>query len=514
MSSQQHIVQKLTVEIGLSSQDVAFDLQTKITNEYKRLVLSSMGEVFDSLVDAGEFFSIDKLEIDIGTIAMNELEHELPGKIKAGVEEAVTRLLHEARSTPGGSAEVRMVTKQGDILIVQTSLKDQSHSLFEALFYLLEFGVLPWSSDRKEKPGLNFLLSEAIKNNPGVLRTGLKQLQNKPHVFRRLAMQVREEQLVELAHILGRNFSSRLPVFLKEITALTNTKSTTKSKTQSKTQSKAQNKIVTPDELRIFFWQESLRYFVTNEEQLTGGAQEKKYLLTVLKSVLAEFELATLKNTNDCTPVLKEAIKEAQEEKKIPGAIKKDDEELLLDSPAAEEGIYIANAGLVILAAYLAGFFKNIGFVKGNEFVSETMQWKAVHLLQWMVYGDRDDAVEVGAAENEETNEHDLAFNKILCGIDIAEPIPENFYLSDDEKDEATALLKAVIENWDIIKRSSTRSLQITFLQKEGRLKRMGSDWDLLIERDSAVDMLIDRLPWSIGMIRLPWSTETVHVTW
>ncbi len=508
MSSQQHIVQKLTVEIGLSSQDIAFDLQTRITNEYKRLVLSSMSEVFDRLVDADEFLSIDKLEIDIGAIPVNELEYAFPGKIKVEVEEAVRRLLHEARTTPGGNAEVRMVTKEGDIITVQANLKDQSQSLFDALFYFLEFGILPWSSDRKEKPGLNFLLSEAIKINPGLLRAGLKQLQHKPHVFRRLAMQVREEQLPELARVLGSTFSSRLPVFLREITALKKTKS----KTQSKAQSKTQNKTVTPAELSVFFWEESLRYFSTTEEQLTSTAQEKKYLAVILKNLLAEIDLVPLKTSKDA--VLKVAIQEAQEEKKKSGINKKVEEELLPDSPAAEDGIYIANAGLVILAAYLPGFFNNIGFVKGKEFINSTAQWKAVHLLQWLVYGDKDDAIEVGAEENEETHEHDLAFNKILCGIDIAEPVPEKFYLSDDEKEEATALLKAVIENWDIIKRSSTRSLQITFLQKEGRLRRMGSDWDLLIERSSAVDMLIDRLPWSIGMIRLPWSIETIHVTW
>ncbi len=518
MSSQQHIVQKLTVEIGLSSQDIAFDLQTKITNEYKRLVLSSMSEVFDRLVDADEFLSIDKLEIDIGAIPVNELEYAFPDKIKSEVEEAVRRLLHEARATPGGNAEVRMVTKQGDILTVQANLKGQSQSLFDALFYFLEFGILPWSSDRKEKPGLNFLLSEAIKINPRLLRTGLKQLQHKPHVFRRLAMQIREEQLPELARVLGSAFSSRLPVFLREITALT-ALTKTKSKTKSKTQSKAHNKIVTPGELSIFFWEESLRYFTTNEEQLTSSAQEKKYLAVILKSLLEEIDLVPLKNSKDAVlkAVLQEVqeAQEAQEEKKKSGVNKKEEEEGgLPDSPAAEDGIYIANAGLVILAAYLPGFFNNIGFVKGKEFINENAKWKAVHLLQWMVYGDKDDAIEVGAEEKEETHEHDFAFNKILCGIDIAVPVPEKFYLSDDEKEEATALLKAVIENWDIIKRSSTRSLQITFLQKEGRLRRMGSDWDLLIERSSAVDMLIDRLPWSIGMIRLPWSAETIHVTW
>jgi hypothetical protein len=54
----------------------------------------------------------------------------------------------------------------------------------------------------------------------------------------------------------------------------------------------------------------------------------------------------------------------------------------------------------------------------------------------------------------------------------------------------------------------------VTFLQKEGKLKRQDENWDLLIHRDSAVETLIDRLPWGISMIKMPWNKATINVEW
>jgi hypothetical protein len=110
--------------------------------------------------------------------------------------------------------------------------------------------------------------------------------------------------------------------------------------------------------------------------------------------------------------------------------------------------------------------------------------------------------------------EHDLLFNKILCGVPIEEAVPESLELSVSEMEEVDALLKSVLANWPIMSKSSVYALQNTFLQKKGRLSITGKDWDLLIERDSAVEILIDKLPWSIAFIKVPWNDYTITGTW
>ncbi|MDQ3111506.1 MAG: contractile injection system tape measure protein [Bacteroidota bacterium] len=508
MSGQQHIVQKLIIEVGLDSRDEAFGLQTKIVNDYQRLLLKSMSEVFDRLVGGDEFLSIDKLEIDIGRIAISDLEYELPEKIKKEVEEALVKLLFEARGSQNGAAEVRFVAQDGNAITVRANFKDRSASLFDTLIYYLEFGLLPWTSDKKEKPGLRFLLGEAMIHHPAELRKALMQFQNKNYIFRRLALQLRDDQLQYLASITGCGFSSDLPDLFNKIRRFV------EAIMQQLAKEKHTIKSTVEKTVKVFLWQETLQYFSIGNKS-AASSPEADFVARILKRLFTELEIniARIKlPKGDFEEPARKAVKQLQEEEQVVIKIKEE----LPEAPEADEGIYIANAGLVILATYLPGFFRNMGLVEGKEFVSDEARWKAVHLLQWMVYGDKGarEEKENDVAGDEKINEHDLALNKILCGIDIAEPVPLEPDLSEAEKEEANILLRAVIQNWKIINRISIQSLQITFLQKEGKLKREAKNWSLFIHRDSGVDIIIDRLPWTISMIKMPWNKETVYVEW
>lgn len=168
--------------------------------------------------------------------------------------------------------------------------------------------------------------------------------------------------------------------------------------------------------------------------------------------------------------------------------------------PKIEEE-YISNAGLIIVWPFLSSFFKEIGLVEKNNFVSDEAIFKAIHILQYLVTG------------KVKTQENELLLNKLLCGLDVYEPVPVEFKLSKKEKKECDILLLDIIENWKVLKSTSVESLQITFLQKEGLIKRQSGGWRLIIER-TTVDILIDRLPWSISVIKLPWSKELLFVEW
>jgi len=165
------------------------------------------------------------------------------------------------------------------------------------------------------------------------------------------------------------------------------------------------------------------------------------------------------------------------------------------------ESKHIINAGLALLWPFLNIFFVRLNIVKDKKFVSNEAAQKAVHLIQYLV------------TEKEETPEHELLFNKLLCGIDIYEPIPLGFKITENEKEECNALLQSVIDNWTVLKNTSIHALRITFLQKEGILSKQPNGWKLAIER-TTIDVLLDRLPWSISMIALPWSNEMIYVEW
>jgi hypothetical protein len=192
--------------------------------------------------------------------------------------------------------------------------------------------------------------------------------------------------------------------------------------------------------------------------------------------------------------------KSAQAREKITG--ENDKEEFVYElSPEDLYDFTVSNAGMVLLWAFLKPYFTELGLVDGKAFTGKEAQHRAVHLLQYLAAGD-------SAYE-----EHDLVINKILCGVDLTEPIDMHFEITEQEKEESENLLQAVITNWKAIGKTSINSLRGTFLNKEGSLKKTDQGWQLYIER-STIDLLLDRLPWGLSMIRLPWCEEMIYVEW
>ena len=170
---------------------------------------------------------------------------------------------------------------------------------------------------------------------------------------------------------------------------------------------------------------------------------------------------------------------------------------------ALQEGekIYIENAGLVLLHPFLSTLFDRTGLVKNGEFVNEEAKLRAPHLLQYLVNFE------------EESPEHALLLNKILCGIEYQEAITLGVQLSDLEKETANQLLYAVTQQWEKLKNTSINGLQESFLQRGGSLCLSAEGWTLVVE-NKAYDVLLQTLPWGLSFIKNSWMTEPIFVEW
>lgn len=163
--------------------------------------------------------------------------------------------------------------------------------------------------------------------------------------------------------------------------------------------------------------------------------------------------------------------------------------------------IFIENAGLIILWPFFSNFFKKLSLMEDDKFNDEALLLKAVHLLQYLVTG------------HEGTSEYFLSLNKVLCGLDVEEPIGKNVKLSDEEKAESEELVRAVTAHWSALKNTSVSGFRLSFLQRRGVLNRQEKGWLLRVER-KAYDMLLERLPWSISIIKLSWMKTILYVQW
>jgi hypothetical protein len=198
--------------------------------------------------------------------------------------------------------------------------------------------------------------------------------------------------------------------------------------------------------------------------------------------------------------LIKKLIAEKQES--VPVSQTKEIIKIPLNAEAInEEGIYIHNAGLVILHPFLPELFTTPGLFTENGWKDETAVHTAILILEYLVTGSDDCA------------ECSLPFNKILCGLEPGEVWQAPESLPAETKAECDALLQAVIRHWSALKNTGIDALRETYLQRFGKLTRADHGWSLQPE-PKVVDVLIGRLPWGIGTIRLPWMKPVLFTEW
>lgn len=208
---------------------------------------------------------------------------------------------------------------------------------------------------------------------------------------------------------------------------------------------------------------------------------------------LRQPDARTKKEADEELRLLKKELEAAQAEQ--------EQEERKPDLPADDDKIFISNAGLVILHPFLTTYFSRLGMVEKGNFVSEESRLRAVHLLQYLAFGTT------------EHEEHELVLNKILCNIPIEAPVVREIEITDEEKKISGELLHAVIANWEKLKNTSAESFQASFLQRDGALTHGEEGWNLKVEK-RGYDVLLQTLPWGLGMIKISWMPEFIVVEW
>ncbi|HMK25329.1 MAG TPA: contractile injection system tape measure protein, partial [Chitinophagaceae bacterium] len=190
----------------------------------------------------------------------------------------------------------------------------------------------------------------------------------------------------------------------------------------------------------------------------------------------------------------------ADVEKKVIAAVERNDTTPGDDEfrKTLQEGVYIDNAGAVIIAPFLRSLFSRVGLLTGNDINDVD---KALLLLHYCVTG------------NTRPAEFELLFPKILCGISAENAITTDVLLREEQLAEADEMLLSVIEHWAVLKNTSVKGLREAFLQRNGKLTLINNEWRLQVEQKS-YDMLLQQLPWNISMIKLPWMKNLLKTEW
>ena len=162
------------------------------------------------------------------------------------------------------------------------------------------------------------------------------------------------------------------------------------------------------------------------------------------------------------------------------------------------------DAGLVLLHPWILRLLQRVGVVWSDAGELDVRNYSvAACVLHNLVYGPSPDP-----------HEFDLGLCKVLLGVEPHQQpmfLPEP--LSDEIHRELHDLLSSVIQHWGALGSTTPASLQQSFLQRRGVLTESATELRLRMEVQG-VDVLLQRLPWSISVIRLPWMNRPLYVDW
>jgi hypothetical protein len=557
------------LDIRVPRQDGAFEIQNRLSRLHHSDLAAALQQLCERVVEADQFLQIDKLEIDLGVIRPDRLEMEFLECFRAEFEEALSaRLLELAQgqsdrpSTVAGVAAGYVPAGRDAVTGFDDRVMSGRDRDLKLVQYFLRTGNWPWWSARPATDALETVLAGLFSTAPGELVATIQSeldsratrhraiYQFPDNILTRLmasATSASEEAAGYWFQVLMQGIRQAPVIFMSPAAA------------RRLTWDAFFFAAATVDRINPVFL-ESVLDFILGEYSdaelpiltglqavisQTGSGLQREFVADFRR--LVEARLSRIQaNLPASDPEARSSLKSstvAREDTGEPagadrvhghGADAMQDPDLggddrirtempttavdgkttadvLIEKPPStfetgqEPGelqrTAVQNAGLVILWPYFKNFFETLDILDDEGGLKPASTDRAIHLLQYLATGDA------------ETPEYMLPLNKLLCGWSLDKPVDRTAELTAAETDEADQLLQAVIEHWSALKRTSVDGLRASFLQRDGLLSETESHWLLQVEL-LGHDILLDRLPWGISMIKLSWMKKVLRVDW
>lgn len=378
-------------------------------------------------------------------------------------------------------------------------LQKLSQNFASSLLYFLEHGFLSWNTQIKNKEefeeSFSVWLSEASSSEINYL---LRHLDSEKKI-ERLINTISENSIISFISAVTVQPKEYVSLLMNDIRAMIN--NNLKARTDK-------------EHLHNSFVIQYILFLQQGNEKQSSAELVQQWIINLIedkkidadKISVAEIKTAELKESihqiqkkykqnislkKISTKELKEEFeseKEKVKSKKNDGALNKE----------LAEGVFINNAGAVIIAPFFSMLFSNTGIAKDNVVIDKDA---ALALIHYCITGNTNPA------------EFELLLPKILCGINAEEVVNANKIINQKYLNEADEMLASVIEYWSVLKGTSADGLREAFLQREGKLSFSNDKWLLQVEQ-KPYDMLLQQLPWNISMIKLPWMEHVLITEW
>ena len=477
-----HTIQSQTFEVEVSGSEAdAMALQRRLA-ALSASLMPVIEQALDRYTPEHGILRIDRLEVDAGRVALGRLEGELPALLRRGLEEALSARIYSA---PDGEDAARHV--------------GFTQAMDEALSYFLRYATLPTSVHLPPSQDFEQMLMEAWRGDSAPagearLSAGFTSTAaGLPSVSQVLMATLRSAGALDR---LGRQFSSSfqqaMVARLTPMLAPTLQSALQYLRTQEQgVMLAAAERLLCRAALELALDARSTVDALPVQESLWRGLPERaaRIALSVVRDSKAGKRPVPVLLKNDA------AVADARRTPDAPAPSATGDG---VDHPDSANGIYIDNAGLVLLHPFLPALFEELGLARDGELTQPDRALAVLHFL---------------ATGQPQAREYALALPKLLCQLPLTANVEPAVVLHAAEQTEANTLLTAVIGHWGALRDTSPDGLRGAFLLRPGKLSERGGEWLLQVERQTA-DILLGDLPWGYSAIRLPWMAGILWVEW
>ncbi len=482
MSGPKHRIKRQVIELTVADEAEAPPLHAEMRRIHERRLLPLIDRYCTELGDPDRIYRIDRLEVDLGTVDAGNLEQDFAAQLAAPLCSALAAQLGQAERSAGGD---------GEDLATQ--------SLLELFEFFARTGSLPWWADTSQPQILDRVMERLLQTAPGPLARSMWALSDADGSLKRLVLHYPDAVLTRLVLVLVPSLSGTLPDFFTELLDLLLSAKGSAGRPRTNVWTailRIACRARTPRAAPVRFWRETLLQVAVDTGVSYAALASGLYESVQARGALAGGPLGVVAERlyKDIAEPPREAPGEARPSRP--------DEQGPLDLTFSDaDELYVGNAGLVLLWPFLENFFNRLGLIEDQRFKDEAAVQRAVGLLQYI------------AGADESPPETLLPLNKVLCGM-----APEAVFdfgpdITTQEMEECNDLLVAVIQQAPILHEMSLAGFRGSFLLRKGQLGARDGNWLLRVERETH-DIVLDRFPWGVHIVKLLWMEAMMQVEW
>ncbi len=466
-----HRIRRQVLELDLPRAEGARAMAEEASRLFQEKVLPQLDTLFTQLAPPDKYIRIDRLEIDLRQIPEKDFARHFVETCVEQLTRQISQLVVEVEKDAQSNDQVRILSEPAQLI--------------EMLGAFLRSGTLPWRARSIALPTLEEKLQRVLQERPGRLVEKIRAwVQVNPASMKRLIWQFSPTFVDE---VVARLLDLNPPRFVRLLRQLET--QLIRNWTPLQRQQILIALALAPPSAKLptsEAWEQAVEWWYTSA---------------------AWFAVAPLLKPTALSPDIRKKLKLELVDTEQAFTLQTDRKEQpqqrsnRVSRSAQAEGEPLTLAGLVLLTPYISSFFNNLNIQPQPE--QPESAFRAVHLLYHLATGQ------------EQAEEPDLHLPKLLCGLAVDEPVPQQVFLTDTEKAESENLLRAVINNWPVLKSTSPDGLRSAFLQRNGLVYRKidSDDLRLVVERKSQ-DLLLERLPWGFSVVKFSWADYLINVEW